>query len=117
MTNPRNFLLLFLTLAFSLQPLAFLPAATVIFTLSDFTGRAATNKLTLSPLDTPRPGAGRIILSDRNYFPSPEGTATVTNLTAGSYRCTYTGRSTTTTFRIAVPETNAVLDASALFLP
>jgi len=112
--STRAFFLL-LTLAFSLQPLAVpLPAATVVFTLTDFTGTPATNKLTLSPLSTPRTDAGRIVLSDRSYFPGAAGIVTVSNLITGLYDCSISGRSSTTTFRILVPDTNAVLQASDL---
>jgi len=90
--------------------------AHVLFDLRDFTTdiTSVTNRLLkIEPLSTPKADTGRVIISEpKSYLIPSSAQVTVSNMVAGSYRCSVFGIYQTTRFDITIPDTNATLNAS-----
>lgn len=92
---------------------------TVTFNLADFTSTGITNRRTqMEPRSTPRSGPTNNILSRDSLFrySDTNGTFIVTNMQWGTYHCTLLGPYAKTQFRIYVPDTNDVHNASDLLV-
>ncbi len=104
---------------FLLPVLAFGLTNTVTFNLADFTTSVITNRqVKMEPRSTPRAGPTNNILSRDSLFrfSDTNGTFIVTNMQWGTYYCTLLGPYAKTEFRIYVPDTNDVFNASDLLV-
>jgi hypothetical protein len=96
---------------------AFGATNTVTFNLADFTSQAITNRqVKIEPRSTPRAGQTNAVLSRDSLFrySNTNGTFILTNMSYGTYLCTLMGPYAKTEFRIYVPDTNDVFNASDL---
>ena len=94
---------------------AFGSTNTVTFNLADFTSQAITNRqVKIEPRSTPRGGQTNAVLSKDSLFrySNTNGTFILTNMSYGTYLCTLLGPYAKTEFRIYVPDTNDVFNAS-----
>lgn len=92
---------------------------TVTFNLADFTSSVITNRqVKMEPRSTPRGGPTNNILSRDSLFrySDTNGTFIVTNMQWGTYHCQLLGPYARTQFRIYVPDTNDVHNASDLLV-
>ncbi len=89
----------------------------VIFNLADFTSQVITNRqVKIEPRSTPRAGQTNAVLSRDSLirYSDTNGTFILTNMSYGTYLCTLLGPYAKSEFRIYVPETNDVFNASDL---
>lgn len=108
----KTFISLILCLA---SLVAFGSTNTVTFNLADFTSQPITNRMVkIEPRSTPRGGQTNAVLSRDSLirYADTNGTFVLTNMSYGTYLCTLLGPYAKTEFRITVPETNDVFNAS-----
>ena len=108
----KTFVSLILCLA---SLVAFGSTNTVTFNLADFTSQAITNRqVKIEPRSTPRGGQTNAVLSRDSLirYSDTNGTFILTNMSYGTYLGTLLGPYAKTEFRITVPETNDVFNAS-----
>lgn len=108
-----------LIIALFLPLVVFASTNAVTFNLADFTTGVITNRqVKMEPRSTPRSGPTNNILSRDSLFryTDTNGTFIVTNMQWGTYYCTLLGPYAKTDFRIYVPDSNAVFNASDLLV-
>ena len=108
-----------LTILCLLPLVAFGITNTVTFNLADFTSSVITNRqVKMEPRSTPRGGPTNNILSRDSLFrySDTNGTFIVTNMQWGTYHCTLLGPYAKTEFRLYVPDTNDIHNASDLLV-
>lgn len=90
------------------------PAADVLFTFTDPTGRAVTNAIfKTTSLSTPRTNSSAIVITDqRSYRTDSDGEVTATNMIVGDYKCELLGPWAHSVFTISVPDTTNTLNAA-----
>jgi len=96
---------------------AFGATNTVTFKLADFTSQVITNRMVkIEPRSTPRAGQTNAVLSRDSLirYSDTNGAFILTNMSYGTYLCTLLGPYAKSEFRIYVPETNDVFNASDL---
>lgn len=107
-------------IAFLLIPFSAFGAATVTFNLADFVASTPQRKtMMVVPLSTPRGNSGNstVIMSERKYYNTgTNGVVTITNMNEGLYQCSLYGLTSTSVFRVNVPDTNGTLVASDILI-
>ncbi len=107
-------------IAILLIPCSVFGAATVTFNLTDFVATTPQRKtMMVAPMSTPRGNSGNstVIMSERRYYNTgTNGVVSITNMNEGLYQCSLYGNTSTSVFRVNVPDTNGTLNASDILI-